>query len=112
MIKVVEDVIALAVPEAYPMGDPEAQRLLPEVLNDIAIKQIERQYVGRTLELEIQRIDFLITTDPAQVELWQPAHDCAACRAGNDQSLAFLKANPGRYIALGNLTYEERWPDD
>jgi hypothetical protein len=44
-----------------------------------------------------------ITGDPAEVTTLGLMHDCAPCRAGVDQALAFLRDNPGGELAVGQL---------
>lgn len=103
--EVIQDVFAMAVPEGVDPADPD---LVPK-LEALARAYVVRQYQVAPKALLFDTIDWLVTAEPADVEKFQPAHDCAACRAGNDQSLAFLRQNPGRYVALGNLTYTEVW---
>ena len=109
MTKVITDVVCLAVPEDI---DPERDQM-SEFMTAMAEQsvwfQYERDGAQKPDAIFFESIDWLITKNPADVEKFQPAHDCAACRAGNDQSLAYLKANPGRWIAMGNLTYREEW---
>lgn len=108
--EVIQDVFAVAVPEAIDVADPAVREELPTFLSQMAINTTWRQYGDQKPKLEFREIDWLITKDPADVEAFQPAHDCAACRAGNDQSLAFLRDNPDRYVALANMSYVEVWP--
>lgn len=99
------DYIALAVPEGIALEDP---RLL-DLLNTQAERTILAQYRRPPRALAIEPIDWLITSKPEDVERHQPAHDCATCRAGNDQARAFLAEHPDRFVALGNLRYTEVW---
>lgn len=109
----IQDVIALAVPVVLEpvLADPDARVDLVLQLEKIAHASVKNQYLRKPKALSFDAIDWLITNDPDDVERFQPAHDCAACRAGNDQALAFLRENPGRYVALGNITYTEFWED-
>lgn len=104
-IEPIEDYVVLLVPEHMALDD---ERLLT-MLNDQAQRTILAQYRRPPRALAIEPIDWLITSDPAEVERHQPAHDCATCRAGNDQARAFLAEHPDRHLALGNLRYTEVW---
>jgi hypothetical protein len=99
------DYIVLAVPDHVAHDDPS----LPERLTDEAQRNILAQYRRPPRALIIEPIDWLITSNPSDVERHQPAHDCPTCRAGNDQAQAFLAEHPDRYLALGNLRYTEVW---
>ncbi len=108
---VIQDVFACAVPDE--LIDAPRQALY-QALTKFASLYVLRQYlhtIGPGPQITFQVFDWLITTDPAQVEAFQPAHDCPACRAGNDQALAHLREHPHRPVALANITYTERWPE-
>lgn len=105
----IKDVLAAVVPEHLDASTPESRAALLPDLYQLAVDRIVAQYGGNPPTLIIDDLDWLITDRPEDVEKFQPAHDCAACRAGNDQSLAYLREHPGRFIALGNLTYREVW---
>jgi hypothetical protein len=82
-----------------------------------AMDQMARRWVwaqwadgGAPLDIEFAASDWLITDKVYAVDQFQPAHDCQECRSGNEKSKAFLRANPGRWIAMANLTYVEVWP--
>lgn len=99
------DYIALAVPADFA---PDDAGLLAK-LTATAERTILAQYRRPPRALVVEPIDWLITSNPADVEAHQPAHDCVTCRAGNDQARAFLAEHPDRYVALGNLRYIEIW---
>lgn len=105
----ISDVFAAAVPESYDLTDPEQFPVLFARMTDIARTATLAQYRRPPKALLFEPIDWLVTSDPAEVEQFQPAHDCEECRAGNERALAFLRANPDRAIALGNLSYREVW---
>jgi hypothetical protein len=52
---------------------------------------------------QLHHADWVITSDPAQVEQIGMTHDCAYCRAGTDKALAWLADHPGGEIAAGLL---------
>jgi hypothetical protein len=80
-------------------------------LRNIAREQIVGQYRGRLRPLlTIHPMSWHVTSSIAEVEAYQPAHDCPECRAGNVKAAAWLREHPGQSIALGNLHYSERWP--
>lgn len=107
----IQDVFAAAVPDQYDLQNGDTMKMMPFILEKQAIKQTWAQYTGyeKPAALEFNQIDWLITKEPSDVEKFQPAHDCPACRAGNDQALTFLRENPGKYIALANISYVEVW---
>lgn len=109
----VQDVVCLAVPDYADPTDEVSRAFLIPTLDILARKLTARQYehLPKPPELEVATVDWLVTKDPADVERFQPAHDCAACRSGNDRSLAFLRDHPDRYIAMGNLSYTEVWDE-
>ena len=100
---VIDDFIVLGVPDNVEVIDKEALDIMAE-------RTVASQYKGRRPRaLLFTATEWLITSDWREVEAFQPAHDCAACRAGNDQAIAFLKEFPERKLALGNLHYVEVW---
>lgn len=101
--KKITDYVALGIPDDFP------EDIDPKVLERQVYLLIIRQYERPPMALLIDPIDWLITSDLAQVELHQPAHDCEECRKGNERAREFLAENPGRRIALGNVTYTEVW---
>ena len=52
---------------------------------------------------ELHHADWTITSDPRQVRTLGLMHDCASCRAGVDQALAYLRDNPDGQVAVGQL---------
>ena len=52
---------------------------------------------------KLHHAEWTITSDPAEVRTLGLMHDCATCRAGVDQALAFLRDNPGGELAVGQL---------
>lgn len=102
----IADFIVLGVPASVTLDDPEVR----QKLDDMATLTMMGQYKGkRPKALLMKDIEWLITSDWEDVERFQPAHDCAACRAGNDQAIAMLKEFPEKRLALGNLFYWEIW---
>ena len=100
------DFIVLTVPTEV---DPE-HPAFREYLDRLADHTTMSQYQGKKPKaLVMDKIEWLITSDWEDVERQQPAHDCATCRAGNDQAIAFLKEHPDKRLALGNLRYWEIW---
>lgn len=100
------DYIVLSIPADIDPDHPDVQA----TLDDQAQFQVLNQYrKARPKAIVIDPIEWLITSDWRDVEAHQPAHDCATCRAGNDQAVAFLKEHPDRRLALGNMRYFEVW---
>lgn len=105
----IQDVFAAAVPEGYDPAVPADRERLIAALGPLSEAYVVRQYRVRPKAILMEPTDWLITRDPAEVERFQPAHDCVACRAGNDQCLAYLRDHPDGWVVLGNLTYTEVW---
>lgn len=105
----ISDVFAAAVPERYDLMDPEQFPVLFAEMTKSAEMTTLAQYRRPPRALLFEPIEWLVTSDPGEVEQFQPAHDCEECRSGNERALAFLRANPDRAIALGNLSYREVW---
>jgi hypothetical protein len=61
--------------------------------------------------IQFDPIEWKLTRDPAEVEAFQPAHDCEQCREGNEKAKRFLEEYPDRWVLLGNIHYVEMWPD-
>ena len=102
----IDDFIVLGLP---PGTSPDEPGILDK-LDRMSERTVIDQYKGkRPRAIVMRETEWLITSDWREVERFQPAHDCATCRAGNDQAIAFLKEHPERRLALGNLHYEEVW---
>jgi len=102
----VQDYVIFTIPDEADMTDPAVLNHL----NDQALYQVWGQYTKRRPRaLTLDPIDWLITGDADDVERHQPAHDCETCKAGNRQAQEYLRANPGKRLALGNLSYVEIW---
>lgn len=106
----VQDVIALGVPSGMNPEEPANRDRVVAYLTRVAQVSIVRQYKVRPTALLLDEIDWLITNDADEATQFQPAHDCAACIAGTDQAVAFLREHPDGYLALANLSYTEVWP--
>lgn len=105
---IVDDYIVLAVPSHVSLDDEGVFKQL----QDAADRNIVAQYRGRRPQpraLVIHESEWLITSDWREVERFQPAHDCAECRAGNERAVALLKEHPDKRLALGNLHYMAVW---
>lgn len=100
------DYFALALPEGVEITDEILAKLTAQIELDILA-----QYDRPPKAILLEPIDWLITSDPDEVTRHQPAHDCAACLAGNDRARAFLAEFPHRQVVLANLRYTEVWTD-
>jgi hypothetical protein len=56
----------------------------------------------------LHHAEWTITSDPEQVRTLGLMHDCATCRAGTDQALAFLRDTPDGEVAVGQLWWAEQ----
>lgn len=99
------DYIVIAIPESETLEGEDLQRML----NAQAQYQIMVQYERPPRILLMGRTEWLITSDPAEVESFPLGHDCPACLAGKDRAQAFLKEFPDRRLAIANLHYTEVW---
>jgi hypothetical protein len=113
MAALVQDVIAVGVPEfitAEHLEDRVIRDAILDHLTKAAWTSVWDQWPDRKpLRLEDQHIDWLITSDPAEVDRFQPAHDCEQCRLGNITARQALADHPKRLIALGNIRYVPVW---
>lgn len=114
----IKDVVCLKVPGRWHddavkhAAGEDTPQFMDELIN-IARNTIMAQYVGNPKIMSLVNIttEWLITSDLAEIEDFQPGDGCPACIAGNDQARAFLREHPDRYVALGNLVYTEIWRD-
>ena len=67
-----------------------------------ALRQVSELLAGNIGE-RLHHAEWTITSDPAEVTALGLVHDCAACRAGVDQALAFLREHPAGEVAVGQL---------
>jgi len=110
----VQDVLCLGVPAEINPRDyldrPTLQKALGEALSRQAVQAVWAQWKDPVpKDVKFESIDWLITNRQADIDAFQPAHDCADCWMGNLQAEEFLKTNPGRWVAMANLTYTVTW---
>ena len=58
---------------------------------------------ARAIGERLHHAQWAITSDPGQVTTLGLRHDCPSCRAGVDQALTFLRENPGKELAVGQM---------
>jgi hypothetical protein len=111
----VQDVLMLAIPEQidpliYTQSGSDVREAFTASLQREAVESVWAQWPTRPpVRVDFDKINWLITKDVADIESFQPAHDCPDCWMGNLQAEEFLKANPGRWIAMANITYTPVW---
>lgn len=108
----IEDVLCLGVPAGIDPTDTAVLAELPYTLGPLIRETVWSQYGDppfRPRDVLIEPSRWLITNDLADVELFQPAHDCERCRMGNDMARLWLTEHPGRWVAMANIRYEEVW---
>jgi hypothetical protein len=111
----VQDVICLAIPDGidpqvFLDGHVELREAFFDKLNRLAQAQVWNQWpTRRPKRVDWETIEWLVTDQVDDVQEFQPAHDCAQCRLGNTRAEAFLREHPGRWLAMGNLTYTPIW---
>ena len=106
------DVFVCGIPKEVDTTDPMHNVTLLAHLEKLARDWVWRQWgpgEARPIDIEFHVTDWLITDEIDKVDEFQPAHDCAACLAGNDQAKAYLREHPGRWLAMANMTYTEVW---
>jgi hypothetical protein len=104
----VKDLIVMSIPEAVHVDRDDMDGVV-SVLDDIAAQAAIGQYEQHPPVLLLGPTEWTITDDPADLVDFEPIHDCDRCRDGKSSAIEFLTANPGRWIALGNMTYMEVW---
>lgn len=78
------------------------ERALVAQLAGRDLRQVSER-LAASLGERLHHAEWTITTDPGEVTTLGLIHDCAACRAGVDQALAFLREHPGGEVAVGQL---------
>lgn len=106
------DVFSVVVPDGIDPSDERRQPELHRLLDKQAKLWVWAQWAngGAPQDIEFAISEWLITREVWQVDEFLSKHDCAECRAGSERSKAFLRANPGKWVAMANLTYVEVWP--
>ena len=116
MTEPVQDVLCLAIPaQIDPVlyvnhEDKSIQEAFIDSLTKEAYQSVWHQWpTDPPVRVDWDAIDWLITRDAEDVSKFQPAHDCPDCWMGNLQAEEFLRANPGRWIAMANISYTPVW---
>lgn len=109
----IKEVICLAVPPGVACSTPEDVAAMRPWLHGVAERQVLQQYLGRRVrpDVRIDDIDWLVSSDVQEVADFEISHDCDECRAGTAKTAEYLREHPGQYVAVGNITYTETWPD-
>lgn len=109
------DSAILALPiELDPANAPELARdegyaqVVWNELHGIALEQAAN--LGEVLLRDF----WYVTRDPDEVRTHGLLHDCERCRAGVDTAIEFLRNNPNRSVAVGQLLWarQDRPQDD
>jgi hypothetical protein len=79
-----------------------AERALIARLAGADLRVISEHLAERMGE-RLHHAEWTFTDDPELVKALGAVHDCARCRAGTDQALAFLREHPGREVVVGHL---------
>lgn len=76
----------------------------------VAIRDLRQRSMddAKSIGEELHHADWTVTSDPAEVRTLGLVHDCASCRAGIDQALAFLRDNPDGQVAVGQLWWRQQ----
>jgi hypothetical protein len=97
----------MAVPEGFEATEKAMQNLERQAWQSVFAQWGPRERVV----LAERSIEWLITDDPAEVENFQPAHDCEECRKGNVLAREYLAKHPGGTVAMANIHYVEVRPE-
>ena len=112
----VDDVLCLAIPDPLAKGFYDAatgevhedlQSWLDFQANLWALEQYKSNFPIPLVS--VTDVDWLVTSDPAKAEEFQPAHDCAECRQGVEKVHAYLAEHPDALVALANIKLVETW---
>jgi hypothetical protein len=94
------------VPEAW-YADLGTGRALVVQLAGKFLRRLSEQQAADLGEI-LHHAEWTITSDPDEVRTFGLMHDCATCRAGVDQALAYLRENPDGEVAVGQLWWVEQ----
>jgi hypothetical protein len=83
-------------------GTLDGQRMLVAALAGRDLRVLSEGLAADIGE-KLHHAEWTLTSDPEQVRVLGLVHDCAACRAGVNQALAFLAENPDGELAVGRL---------
>jgi hypothetical protein len=97
----------MAIPEGFEATEKAMQNLERQAWGSVFAQWGPHERVV----LEERSIEWLITDDPAEVDRFQPVHDCEQCRSGNVQAREYLASNPGGTVAMANIHYVEVRPE-
>jgi hypothetical protein len=78
------------------------RRTLVAQLAGRVLREMSERFAA-SLGEQLHHAEWTITGDPAEVTTLGLMHDCAACRGGVDQALAFLREHPDGEVAVGQL---------
>lgn len=95
------DMAIISAPERWYAG-LEGKRALLAKLAGADLRVISEHLAERAGE-RLHHAEWTFTDDPELVKSLGAVHDCARCRAGTDQALAFLREHPGREVVVGHL---------
>jgi hypothetical protein len=110
----ITDYFVTVIPEAVDVNDVDAFAALREEMQRQVEVMLLRQYERPPKALMLEPTEWLVTDSPDAVEAFQPEHDCAECRAGNQRACEFpaLEAAVHRLRHLEScarsLLYEHR----
>ena len=95
-----EDTSVITIPDGVYL-DAGGERVL--VLRRLGrlLRQVSEMH-ARDVGMRLHHAEWVITGDPGVVEA-TVVHDCARCRAGADQALAWLREHPGGELLVGTL---------
>jgi hypothetical protein len=101
----IDDYVIIKVLRTDELNDATRKRLI-----DISMERIMAQYHDNPPKvLMMLPSEWIVTSDPDEVEAFQPDHDCENCRAGNARARMHLINHPEDRLACGNLHYVEIW---
>jgi hypothetical protein len=81
---------------------------LSAFLRRMATKMLAAQS-GPDLLKSLTGADWTVTGNPEEVAGWPLPHDCPTCQDNRNDTVRWLLANPGRYVALARIEYDETY---
>lgn len=63
----------------------------------------------RPVALKILLTKMELVSEPWKVDELHPPGHCDECHNGNERAKSFLQANPGEYVAVLDVLYDQLW---
>jgi hypothetical protein len=97
-----DSIVLAAPPELYAVLEPGGPRAIV-MTNLRTIVRAHSERWAQSLGVRLHHADWWITDIPEEVVKLAIVHECDRCRAETDQTLAYMRDNPGVEMLVGNL---------